>query len=65
MPVPSIDEKDFCQRSIEYRDGQDARPTIIVEKLTVKLDAQQLTLFTRGGKFCWLGSLLRSHLTDY
>jgi hypothetical protein len=29
---------------IEYRDGQDTRPTIIVEKLTVKLDAQQLIL---------------------
>jgi hypothetical protein len=28
-PVPSINEKDFCKRSI-------------VEKLTVKLDAQQL-----------------------
>jgi len=27
---------------IEYRDGQDARPTRIIEKLTVKLDAQQL-----------------------
>ena len=28
---------------IEYRDGQDARPTRIVEQWTVKLDAQQLS----------------------
>ena len=28
--------------NIECRDGQDARPTRIVEKLTVQLDAQQL-----------------------
>jgi hypothetical protein len=26
----------------EYRDGQDARSTRIVEKLTIQLDAQQL-----------------------